>query len=416
MSQFPYKRAPADYSKVARKMIDSLRTRFDFPYDECKQCVIMIVDAARVALEIDQLEPFYEVLTKITVDTEDCVDFSRFSKCLGDLSDAVLDGQQRSWSLYDDEEEILSNLTTLRSLTLKAHADVSRKALSGNEFIHIRYLILLYQMVCGYMWQFHLPLKESLLFIASKLGTQLVAYLVNSSLPPQVASDLVTLNSHDDKVPAHLKLLAAIFSTGETVPFDHYGVLNERFVDFLIRIFIDQEQTPIGIADLALAVIVAFNLHFPADYHDNVVVKCLSNHESRLLFMERLMIYFNCRDDPVGRCTDAKWSNGLSIVKLLDDIAQCSNLTELCFKGDLQLFSEIICREVTDIEPGERRTAYLKLLAHSIFQLKDTPEICKLINDTFKIFACGNEANGSEDKALVASIRNAVESSCASDK
>ncbi|KFD51438.1 hypothetical protein M514_07651 [Trichuris suis] len=413
MSQFPYKRAPADYSKVAREMIDSLRARFDFPYEECKECVIMVVDAARVALGIDQLEPFYEVLTKVTVDTENCVDFSRFSKCLGDLSDAVLDGQQRSWSLYDDEEEILSNLTTLRSLTLKADAEVSRKALSENEFMHIRHLILLYQM------ETRSSIRAALLDffqIASKLGTQIIAYLVNSSLPPQVASDLISLNGHVEKVEAHLKLLAAIFSTGEAVPFDHYGVLNDRFVDFLIRIFIDQEQTPIGIADLALAVIVAFNLHFPPDYHDNIVVKCLSNHESRLLFMERLMIYFNCRDNPIGRCTDAKWSNSLCIVKLLDDIVQCSNLTELCFKGDLQLFSEIICREVTDIEPDERRTAYLKLLAHSILQLKDTPEICKLINDTFKIFACGNEANASEDKALVEFIRNAVATSCTLDK
>uniref|UniRef100_A0A5S6QYH5 DUF2013 domain-containing protein n=1 Tax=Trichuris muris TaxID=70415 RepID=A0A5S6QYH5_TRIMR len=413
MSQFPYKRAPPNYSKVARDVIDSLRARFDFPYDECKQCVTMVVDAARLLLDIDQLEPFYEVLTNVTVDAENCFDSSRFRKCLGDLSDAVLDGQQRSWNLYDDEEEIFNNLTLLRSLTLKADPEVSRRALRDDNFAHVGRLILLYQM------ETRNSIRSALLSffqVACKLDKHIITYLVNSSLPPLIASELLTLSPSDEKTEPFLRLLATVFSTGEAVPFSHYGVLNEQFVDYLIRIFIAQDQLSVGIADLSLAAIVAFNLHFPPDCYDNIVVKSLSGHELRLLFMERLMIYFNCRDDPISRCTDTNWTNNLCIVKLLDDIVQTGNLAEFCFKGDQQLFAEIICREITDIEPDERRTAYLKLLAHSIGQLRETADACKLVNETFKIFACENEATSCEDKSLVELIRATVALSCKADE
>jgi hypothetical protein len=110
---------PVDVVHTAREMVEYVRVHTDARWPVCVRTVDGILSLARDAAGMggQQMNLLIDaVRSPHVLDLVDGVDAVRLRAALKELSACADDQQQRAWLLHEDEDAIVDNLQTVRSI------------------------------------------------------------------------------------------------------------------------------------------------------------------------------------------------------------------------------------------------------------------------------------------------------------
>lgn len=195
-----------------------------------------------------------------------------------------------------------------------------------------------------------------------ELDARIISVLKDSVLPAELARDMRYDVPSSQKFIYSCFLLTMIFSTGEPLPVEHYGYLNEKYVSFLFDLIENPPPDDVGkeLPDRIIPVILAFNLHLAVP-EENSVMNALSKQLTVTRFLEELMILVNKEVDPVQIIPRERHPPN-SIMKFLCDMYSRQDTAKLFHTSDEKLLAAILLRHIQDCtSEDELRTEYLSV-------------------------------------------------------
>ncbi|XP_046803014.1 uncharacterized protein LOC124418997 [Lucilia cuprina] len=153
-------------------------------------------------------------------------DSKRLQYIFSQLADCKNDAEQRTWMLYEDEDDIVQFLEELVEILNNADETISCYEMSCDQYQALVNLVQYYQMETRW------PIKRLLLktfTAACHLDHIIVDILLTSVLPLEIVEDMKTNFSNLDRFKQLVKMLTIIFCLGQPMPVNHQGKLKCYF-------------------------------------------------------------------------------------------------------------------------------------------------------------------------------------------
>ncbi|XP_055384761.1 NCK-interacting protein with SH3 domain [Condylostylus longicornis] len=330
-------------------------------------------------------------------------DAKRLQYIFSQLADCKNDSEQRTWMLYEDEEDIVQFLEELVDILKNADEAISCHEMSNDQYQSLINLVQYYQMETRW------PIKRLLIKVftaACRLDHIIVDILLTSVLPLEIVEDMKNNFSDIEKFKQFVKILTVIFSLGQKMPVTHQEQLNVNFVSFLFDI-VEEQQHPEVLIDLVISLILAFNLQF-SELTQNIVIEAMQKLSSAKTFTEKILLYLNREEDPVKILKHS--SNCInSVLKIFIDIFSLSETANLFYTNDVKVLIDIMVRQLSDLSAGDKlRRNYLEL-CRRILRNTNYEEHTHRKQDLMKIFTrifCEETECSLTDQQLVRTIAN----------
>ncbi|CAH0406419.1 unnamed protein product [Chilo suppressalis] len=333
-------------------------------------------------------------------------DALRMMTALNSLSKAANDAQQRGWALHDDAHDIQTQLLELISVMSNADVNISQHVLSSHKYAYVTTLVQYYQMETRW------PLRQLLLQafgVMCGLERTALATLALSSLPAEIARDMIDNPRAVSRLSHSALLLSMVLSMGDRLPVTHFEQLGVEFAQFLLELIESPPETDENeqIPDLFLTLLLAYNLQFEQP-NENLLLNALETRDNAKTFCEKVLLLLNREEDPV-HIFDHEPAPPHSVLKLVIDLFSRKKTAEHFYTNDVKVAIDIIQRQLADLSPGdERRRQYLKIL-QGIVRNTDYESHHHRQQDLLRCFArifCEENDASREDQALVRAISN----------
>lgn len=295
---------------------------------------------------------------------ENTLDWTRLRCIFSTILDVKSDVEQLNWALYEDQHIIIEFLEELILLLTDGDPVVCKRFLHKDQHRNVESLVQYFHM------ETRLPIRQILLRVFAALcalDRLSISVLVNSELPLLLAQDIQESNHELQRLTYSCLLLTMLMWTGETMPVNHYDVLNANFVNFILDLMDNpmSDDEAEQIADCCTELLLAFNLQFK-EAGSNIVLQALQSRSTAKEFLEKLIILVNREDEPVGAMFEHDPRPPNSVHKALMDILGSSDTANLFYQNDLKVLIEIIGRKLMDSSPDDEiQTSYL-LIAYNI--------------------------------------------------
>ncbi|XP_067641873.1 NCK-interacting protein with SH3 domain isoform X2 [Eurosta solidaginis] len=329
-------------------------------------------------------------------------DSKRLQYIFSQLADCKNDTEQRSWMLYEDEDDIIQFLEELVEILNNADENISCYEMSCDQYQVLINLVQYYQMETRW------AIKQLLLktfTAACHLDHIIVDILLTSVLPLEIVEDMKTNFANLDKFKKLVKMLTIIFSLGQPMPVNHQDYLGVHFASFLLETV--EGNNPESLVDMVISLILAFNQQF-TDFSQNVVVEAMQSLPSAKIFTEKILLLLNREEDPV-RVLKHSTESMNSVLKMFIDIFSNPDTAGMFYTNDNKVLIDILVRQLSDLCAGNpMRRCYLEL-CRRILRNTNYPEHQHRKQDFMKIFTrifCEETECSASDQQLVREIAN----------
>uniref|UniRef100_A0A1I8PU27 SH3 domain-containing protein n=1 Tax=Stomoxys calcitrans TaxID=35570 RepID=A0A1I8PU27_STOCA len=329
-------------------------------------------------------------------------DSKKLQYIFSQLADCKNDSEQRTWMLYEDEEDIAQFLEDLVDILNNADETICCYEMSCDQYQALVNLVQYYQMETR--WNIKRLLLRTFT-AACHLDHIIVDILLTSVLPLEIVEDMKTSFSNLDRFKQLVKMLTIIFSLGQPMPVNHQDYLGVHFASFLLEII--EGNNPEVLVDMVISLVLAFNLQFN-ESTQNVIVEAMQTLPSAKVFTEKILLLLNREEDPVKvlkHSTDCM----NSVLKMFIDIFSVSETAAMFYTNDTKVLIDIIVRQLTDLCAGNSlRRCYLEL-CRRILRNTDYQEHQHRKQDFMKIFTrifCEETECSASDQKLVREIAN----------
>ncbi|XP_020714662.1 NCK-interacting protein with SH3 domain isoform X2 [Ceratitis capitata] len=329
-------------------------------------------------------------------------DSKRLQYIFSQLADCKNDTEQRSWMLYEDEDDIIQFLEELVEILNNADENISCYEMSCDQYQVLINLVQYYQMETRW------AIKQLLLktfTAACHLDHIIVDILLTSVLPLEIVEDMKTNFANLDKFKKLVKMLTIIFSLGQPMPVNHQDYLGVHFASFLLEIV--EGNNPESLVDMVISLILAFNLQF-TDFSQNVVVEAMQSLPSAKIFTEKILLLLNREEDPIKLLKHSTETMN-SVLKMFIDIFSNPDTAGMFYTNDNKVLIDILVRQLSDLCAGNPlRRCYLEL-CRRILRNTNYTEHQHRKQDFMKIFTrifCEETECSASDQQLVREIAN----------
>ncbi|XP_061389219.1 NCK-interacting protein with SH3 domain [Musca vetustissima] len=329
-------------------------------------------------------------------------DAKKLQYIFSQLADCKNDSEQRTWMLYEDEDDIVQFLEDLIDILSNADETICCYEMSCDQYQALVNLVQYYQMETR--WNIKRLLLKTFT-AACHLDHIIVDILLTSVLPLEIVEDMKTNFANLDRFKQLVKMLTIIFSLGQPMPVNHQDYLGVHFASFLLEII--EGNNPEILVDMVISLVLAFNLQFNDSNH-NVVVEAMQTLPSAKVFTEKILLLLNREEDPIKllkHSTDCM----NSVLKMFIDIFSVAETAAMFYTNDTKVLIDIIVRQLTDLCAGNpMRRCYLEL-CRRILRNTDYQEHQHRKQDFMKIFTrifCEETECSASDQKLVREIAN----------
>ncbi|XP_076326036.1 NCK-interacting protein with SH3 domain isoform X3 [Tachypleus tridentatus] len=383
------------------KLVEEVRRRTNLSHQQSKNAVSVVLEIMKD--HHPDLKKMLAGLTDNEIQNVNKDDDRKICVVLNKLWLCRNDQQQRSWPVHEDEAVIKEDLTELATLLEESDPFTSQKVLKSRNYEDLVMLATYYQM------EPRRELRLDLLrvfVILCDLDMTIVKELLYSVLPMELARDIQTTVDDDIRIKQSAMLLTILFSTGERLPNDIYGYINEDFCKFVFSCMdgcfdgsVDEEM-----ADMLLAVLLAFNLHLEKA-EDNLILLTLSKQSEAAVFTQKLLLLVNREVDLVNILQN-RGNVPNSTLKMLLDIFGNPTTASLFYLNDTKVLLDIITRQLMDLTPGDKRRLTYLALAENVICHSDYETHFHQRENLQKIFENGlsGECSTPEEKQLAKQI------------
>ncbi|KAH8235594.1 hypothetical protein KR032_003615 [Drosophila birchii] len=329
-------------------------------------------------------------------------DAKRLQYLFAQLADCKNDTEQRTWMLYEDEEDIIQFLEELVEILNNADENISCYEMSCDQYQMFINLVQYYQMETR--WSIKRLLLKTFT-AACHLDYIIVDILLTSVLPLEIVEDMKTHFSNLDRFKQLVKMLTIIFSLGQPMPVNHQDYLGVHFASFLLEIV--EGNNPEHLVDMVIALILAFNQQF-SEHTFNVIIDAMQNLPSAKVFTEKLLLLLNREDDPT-RLLKHPNEHMNTVLRMFIDIFSHPDTAGMFYTNDIKVLIDIVVRQLSDLDAGSStRPCYLEL-CRRILRNTNYQEHQHRKHDLMKIFTrifCEETECSASDQQLVREIAN----------
>ncbi|EDW06782.2 uncharacterized protein Dmoj_GI15214 [Drosophila mojavensis] len=329
-------------------------------------------------------------------------DSKRLQYLFAQLADCKNDTEQRTWMLYEDEEDIIQFLEELVEILNNADENISCYEMSCDQYQMFINLVQYYQMETR--WSIKKLLLKTFT-AACHLDHIIVDILLTSVLPLEIVEDMKTHFSNLDRFKQLVKMLTIIFSLGQPMPVNHQDYLGVHFASFLLEIV--EGNNPEQLVDMVIALILAFNQQF-GDHTVNVIIEAMQNLPTAKVFTEKLLLLLNREDDPT-RLLKHHNEHMNTVLRMFIDIFSHTDTAGMFYTNDIKVLIDIVVRQLSDLDAGSAtRPCYLEL-CRRILRNTNYQDHQHRKHDLMKIFTrifCEETECSASDQQLVREIAN----------
>ncbi|VDD92449.1 unnamed protein product [Enterobius vermicularis] len=327
--------------EVARGLVDIAREETDAPIAACATTVnLIILRLMKSITKIEELRSINRAFQAETLlDWPDSYDSRRLDAIIANLEINIEDKEKQSWTLQDDEEDLIEMLAHFKSLLVKADHRVLLKKLDDCEFV--AKLVVLYKVEQRSSVQ---NAVAKSLAAACQLSEKITGFLMSGDLPGLLAT------SNSFKFPLSklenscLRLLQILFSTAKVPPASNLQYITSDFLKKMLDL--------VGIQDLnALKFLINYNYQF--DEVNNPVLDILRANES-LAFGHLLISFYNRNHNDEEMCT----------LKLLYDIyitPKDDLVSKTFYANDLSVLLDVFSQVILDTTVPRKITMILEI-------------------------------------------------------
>ncbi|CAD7090219.1 unnamed protein product [Hermetia illucens] len=396
-------------SEDVYQVVDAIRRNTNLSFElSCE--ALRVVLSSFEHLFPNALSPYLEAIAVHVTDKLDIPkellgithDAKRLQYIFSQLADCKNDSQQRTWMLYEDEEDILQFLEELVDILKNADEKICCHEMSCDQYQSLINLVQYYQMETR--WE----IKRLLLKVftaACHLDHIIVDILLTSVLPLEIVEDMKTNSSNLEKFKELAKMFTIIFSLGQPMPVNYIEQLGVDFVTFLLDII--EGNSPEVLVDTVIALLLAFNLQFN-DFTQNIVIEAMQKLSSAKTFTEKILLMLNREEDPV-KILRHFTHNINSVLKMFIDLFSLPETAGLFYSNDNKVLIDILVRQLSDLSAGDPlRRSYLEL-CRRILRNTNYKEHTHRKQDLMKIFTrifCEETECSASDQQLVRDIAN----------
>ncbi|KRF80631.1 NCK-interacting protein with SH3 domain isoform X3 [Drosophila virilis] len=329
-------------------------------------------------------------------------DSKRLQYLFAQLADCKNDTEQRTWMLYEDEEDIIQFLEELVEILNNADENISCYEMSCDQYQMFINLVQYYQMETR--WSIKKLLLKTFT-AACHLDHIIVDILLTSVLPLEIVEDMKTHFANLDRFKQLVKMLTIIFSLGQPMPVNHQDYLGVHFASFLLEIV--EGNNPELLVDMVIALILAFNQQF-GEHTVNVIIEAMQNLPTAKVFTEKLLLLLNREDDPT-RLLKHHNQHMNTVLRMFIDIFSHPDTAGMFYTNDIKVLIDIVVRQLSDLDAGSAtRPCYLEL-CRRILRNTNYQEHQHRKHDLMKIFTrifCEETECSASDQQLVREIAN----------
>lgn len=363
--------------RLGTDLVDIVRSSCKLSYNKSLAAVRIVLHT--LGTEVPHIKEVIDKISEQIVDDKLVLhrgsvaneDGLRLQDILNRLTEHKEDSQQRNWAVHEDFDVIKELLDSLIQTLGEIDPNISRSVLREDEYRYINDLIVYFQM--EHRSELRITLLHAFGCIC-ELGAEFVTQLLCSVLPTELALDIMQDQKDILKLLTCCLVLTMVFSTGESVPYNHYVQFNEAFVNFVLDAIEQppEEDEQDQVADALVGVLLAFNQHLKSP-RNNVVLQCIGKRKIFRTLSEKILLLVNRETDPVAmfdfvhNCPD-------SVMKFLIDLFSSEKTSGIFFTNDLMVLIDIILRQITDRPVKDKtRTEYLSLF-HSLLNTTNYSE------------------------------------------
>ncbi|XP_033150332.1 NCK-interacting protein with SH3 domain isoform X2 [Drosophila busckii] len=330
-------------------------------------------------------------------------DSKRLQYLFSQLADCKNDTEQRTWMLYEDEDDIIQFLEELVEILNNADENISCYEMSCDQYQMFINLVQYYQMETR--WSIKRLLLQAFT-AACHLDHIIVDILLTSVLPLEIVEDMKTHFANLDRFKQLVKMLTIIFSLGQPMPVNHQDYLGVHFASFLLEIV--EGNNPELLVDMVIALILAFNQQF-SEHAVNVIIEAMQNLPTAKVFTEKLLLLLNREDDPTRLLKHRNEHTVNTVLRMFVDIFSHSDTAGMFYTNDIKVLIDIVVRQLSDLDAGSAtRPCYLEL-CRRILRNTNYQEHQHRKHDLMKIFTrifCEETECSASDQQLVREIAN----------
>ncbi|KAH8275721.1 hypothetical protein KR044_005936 [Drosophila immigrans] len=391
------------------QIVDALRRNTNLSFDlSCEALRVVLTSLEQlyngainpyleaVAVHVTGKVPTPKELLGITHDSK------RLQYLFGQLADCKNDTEQRTWMLYEDEEDIIQFLEELVEILNNADENISCYEMSCDQYQMFINLVQYYQMETR--WSIKRLLLQTFT-AACHLDHIIVDILLTSVLPLEIVEDMKTHFANLDRFKQLVKMLTIIFSLGQPMPVNHQDYLGVHFASFLLEIV--EGNNPEVLVDMVIALILAFNQQF-SEHAVNVIIEAMQNLPTAKVFTEKLLLLLNREDDPT-RLLKHHNEHMNTVLRMFIDIFSHPDTAGMFYTNDIKVLIDIVVRQLSDLDAGNvLRPCYLEL-CRRILRNTNYQEHQHRKHDLMKIFTrifCEETECSASDQQLVREIAN----------
>ncbi|BFG01914.1 NCK-interacting protein with SH3 domain [Drosophila madeirensis] len=329
-------------------------------------------------------------------------DSKRLQYLFGQLADCKNDTEQRTWMLYEDEEDIIQFLEELVEILNNADENISCYEMSCDQYQMFINLVQYYQMETR--WSIKRLLLRTFT-AACHLDHIIVDILLTSVLPLEIVEDMKTHFSNLERFKQLVKMLTIVFSLGQPMPVNHQDYLGVHFASFLLEIV--EGNNPELLVDMVIALILSFNQQFSENTY-NVIIEAMQSLPTAKVFTEKLLLLLNREDDPT-RLLKHPNEHMNTVLRMFIDIFSHPDTAGMFYSNDIKVLIDIVVRQLSDLDAGSAtRPCYLEL-CRRILRNTNYQEHEHRKHDLMKIFTrifCEETECSASDQQLVREIAN----------
>ncbi|CAC5411706.1 unnamed protein product [Mytilus coruscus] len=397
--------------EMASDMVEQLREHTGLSYP--KSCLAVEIVLGQVAARLPQMA---SVMDKILMtfsegeskNEESSYDGKTLQDLLTKLTECKDDAQQRSWTLFEDQQTISGYLEEMLSILENAKSSVCRKVIAKDRYEALHNLVEYYQM----------ETRVSLRMILLKcfgamcgLEASIVSNLLYSILPLELVSEIQNKYDNLPLLCYVAIVLSMILSTGEPLPTSLSDHITKKFIGFMFEL-IEKPPSPQfedEASDQLIVVLLALNLHY-TEHTTNPVMEVLADKGTVKTFTEKLLLLFNRGDDPV-KMFEFQSCHQNSVMKFVTDLYRDKSTSSLLYTNDAKVLVDMIIRMLTDLQPGDEVRTNNLILANLFVENSDyleyrhrESEFCRCLHNILH-----EESSQIEDKNIVADILDQIQ-------
>ncbi|VDK44632.1 unnamed protein product [Anisakis simplex] len=315
----------------AQELIDIVREQTNAPIAVCVDTVATILGSLLTDLPAEEgLRSIRNaILSPNVINVDDCYDAKLLKALIIELTDNIEDKQQQSWTIQDDEQNLISALQQFSSILKNADRRVCLKLLRQSDFTFVQRLVSLYQI--DQRGNVSLNVLQTIrqcceldktCFVQDSISWSII---LSSFLLPHLTFSISSI--------PYLRI--NLFLS------DYFTV---EFLSKMLSLLQDSNQ-------LIMRFILNFNLHF--DESENLIVEALK--QNGCLAFGQLLI------DELNRQRNM---NDLSAIKMVLDVfrAQPQIVSTTFYDNDLRVLCAVLCQDLLDTDIPKKITMILEVL------------------------------------------------------